>query len=134
MSTYTFTSKDIFTADLRAGHPSAVSYRLNTTKGFFLGLKITSLVPIGGFSDGFFDLPAVINWRDSTFEIGGVRKAREGLKQHAGGLFSSTRIWHWSSPLQSYTVSYRDKQWTVSHVPFPLTAELTIVKLQPCSI
>jgi len=108
MSQFTFGDQDILNCDLLPESGRSLSYRINTSKGF-IGRKKTTLVPMDrGASRG---ISGAIDWRNDTYEVGGVTRDRSTIKHKTGGMFSSTREWRWSR--QTYTVDFNgDGIWT----------------------
>jgi hypothetical protein len=88
MSEFTFTEKKILDSSIQPSQPSSIFYTTKTeTKSG--QRQVTTLTTPGSNAKVRHDLlGGIINWKDLTFEIGGVRKKKKELKRRVGGWFS----------------------------------------------
>lgn len=133
MTTLTVSKSDILNSELTPLPPNTDgSYYFTTqTDSGFRGLKTTFLKPATNSRVYTPLLGGSINWREKTFEIGGVVKKWETLKHRLGSVFRtfpyveiaksvgntdnpaeiSLTEWCWTD--RRYAVKRANKQWTV---------------------
>lgn len=133
MTTFTVSGKDILNGEITPTAPNAYgSYYFTTqTDSGFRGLKTTFLKPATNSTVHTPLIGGSINWREKTFEIGGVVKKWKTLKHRVGNIFRtfpyveiakcvgnsdspaeiSLTEWFWTD--RRYAIKRANKQWTV---------------------
>ncbi|KAF8233678.1 hypothetical protein L208DRAFT_879978 [Tricholoma matsutake] len=113
MTTFTFKDKNILTSRLESNHGSGSFTTHTTYRMIGLGRKETTVIPDSGAYVHDSVGSGSINWKNKTFEIGGVVKRVADLNRRPS-FFRRTREWQWSGRQFTVEYSYRENRHTVT--------------------
>jgi len=113
MTTLTFKEYLLLNTDVISGESNSKAFTVKT-KYAFQGPKLTTLIRGESKSaeKSHTNQAGVIDWKEKTFEVEGVKKPLADLIQEPKKVFRVTREWQWSD--RTYTVVFGNDKWTAT--------------------